>query len=116
MEWNWHRDHLELMKNVIDQWAYAFLVTASILGLSILGGRLWATHRPEAVKKYAPWMQLIGGALILWTVYGVMGHEMASWKGETALEKMDKWVFNLLNGAGMLLIFLSSSALIFKKE
>jgi len=116
MDWNWHRETLELMKDVFSQWANAFFVTASIFGISILAGRFWATRRPEAVKKYAPWMQLIGGALILWTVYGVMGHEIDMYVGDIIPKRVNTGFFYILNGIGMLLIFLSSSALIFMKK
>jgi hypothetical protein len=72
--------------------------------------------KPRAVEKWALWLQLIGGALVLWAVWGLLGFEIQTFGGVSTPEVVNKWLFRILNGIGMFLVFISSSAMIFNKD
>ncbi len=90
----------------------AGMVTVAVLLVSFLAARLWVRSSPVSVARSAPWLQVFSGAFFLWSVLGLLGWEIQTIDGNTPPEKINRWVFRVLNGTGMLLLFTSSIGLL----
>lgn len=77
------------------------------IGVGIVVGSVlvrWLPARP------VQWMQIPGGLLLLWAILAEMHEEIATWGGNTPHERLNRWLFVGLSGAGTFLLAVGTSA------
>lgn len=105
------QDYRKVFRSLFD----AGILTLAVLACGFVAGWLWAIRCPNSVRTAARWLQIFSGAFFLWSVLGLLGFEIQTYRGETGPEKLNKRVFQVLNCVGMFLLFGSSFALILSK-
>ena len=100
------------VSKVIRSLVIAGAVSVALLMAGVGFGKAWANCCVASVLRYGPWVQLLSGAFFLWAVLALLGWEIQTFGGTTPAERINKWVFRVLNCIGMFLLFASSSALI----
>lgn len=88
------------------------LLSCAILVLGSFLGFVWAHYLPRSIRTWAPKVQIISGVFILWALLAVLGWKIQTWGGNSNVEKTELWTFRILNCFGMLLLFTSSTALV----
>ncbi|MBX3407216.1 MAG: hypothetical protein KF869_10665 [Phycisphaeraceae bacterium] len=78
-----------------------------MVGAGVIFGCLlvrWLPVRP------VQWVQVPGGALLLWAILAEMHEEIATWEGDTPHEHLNRRLFLCLSGVGTFLLAVGTSA------
>ena len=100
------------VKTVLKRVVVALVVTVGTFIVGVLIGCWWTHRSPQSVEACGQWLQLVSAGIVFWALFGLVGQEIQTWGGSTCPEKVNIWVFRILNFFAMLVLFVSSSALI----
>lgn len=76
-------------------WFALLLVLASGAFGGVVGFVLGPSVGPASPRQIT-WLQVIGASLLLWGTLFVRGWEIETWKGQTLIERVNRWIYRAL--------------------
>jgi drug/metabolite transporter (DMT)-like permease len=87
--------------NVVSRafWMSLVLVLVSALigaAAGMVCGRVLGAASPRAIS----WLQIVGASMLLWGTLFVRGWEIQTYKGQTLVERVNRWIYRALYCVG----------------
>jgi len=87
-------------------WESLVLVLCSIAA-GYLAGKVLGVMTHGVAPALAGWLQIVGGAILLWATLFVRGWDIQSYGGVTLTERVNRWVYRSLYCVGTAVIVAS---------